>query len=159
MIKMCPSSTGLTCTCVLVQVSTFTQSLRSGRRLRGYCDDPYVDGVTKGETGWVEGLPCGFEFAVAEGCSECNLEGGLCARFRGVEREFFRCAEDGSTHMSEAIVRVPVAGSAILDEPLFVDGRAVGDGCVIGNGEVFDIGQVVDAVGGIGGCGGNNNGR
>lgn len=121
------------------------------------CDDSHVDQVTEGETRWVKCLPGAFEFAIGEGGSEDDLEGGLCTGFGGVESEFFGCAKGGSANVSETIARVPVAGAAVLDEPLFIDGRAIDDGDVVGDGQVFDKGQVVDAVCGVEGGGWQGN--
>lgn len=38
-----------------------------------------------------------------------------------------------------------MAGATVLDDPLFIYGRAVSDGCVIRNGQVTDESQVVEA--------------
>ena len=48
--------------------------------------------------------------------------------------------------MEETIVRVPVAGAAVFDEPSFVQGGAISDVGVVENGEVVNKGEVVDAV-------------
>src|SRR5689334_19199238 len=53
--------------------------------------------------------------------------------------------------MPETIVRIPVAGSSILDKPLFVYRRAIRNGEVIGDSHVTDELQVVDAICRIGG--------
>ena len=58
--------------------------------------------------------------------------------------------------MLETIVRVPVTGPVVLDEPLFVYGCAIGDGGVVGNRQVFDEDQVVDAICGVDGGGWND---
>ena len=60
--------------------------------------------------------------------------------------------------MHEAIVRVPVAGAAVFDEPLFVYYRTICDVSVVRDSNVFDEGEVVDAIRWVNG-GGNDNRR
>src|SRR5215217_5423286 len=48
--------------------------------------------------------------------------------------------------MLEAITCIPVTCAAILDEPLFIDARAVGDKGIIGDSDVIDKAQVIRTI-------------
>ena len=89
-------------------------------RLR--CDriDPHIDRVTKWQTVRVECLPGAFVRSICKWGREGDLEGGLCASAGRIERDFFRRLQQRSTNLAETIVRIPVAGAAVFDRPLFV---------------------------------------
>src|SRR6266508_6734279 len=74
----------------------------------------------------VEGI-----LSIGEGRRERDLDHGRCARLGGIQVKFLRCAHD----VAQAIAGIPVAGAAVLDEPLFVDAGAIRYRSPIENGQ------------------------
>jgi hypothetical protein len=87
----------------------------------------------------VEGI-----LSIGEGRRERDLDHGLCARLGGIQVKFLRCAQARPTDVAQAIAGIPVAGAAVLDEPLFVDAGAIGYRSLIENGQVRNKRQVAD---------------
>ena len=114
-------------------------------------NDPHVNRIAKHQPRWIECLPGTFVDAIAERSRKCDLDDGLGARFGRIERQFFGRIQQRSANVAQTITCIPVAGSAVLDEPLFVDGGAIRYGSSIENGQVRNEGQIADAIFRVGG--------
>src|SRR5688572_9127762 len=87
-----------------------------------WCDgvDPHVDRVTKWQSVRVNCLPGAFVCSIRKWCCEGDLDGSLCACAGGRQGEFFRRVQYSSANMPESIGRIPMAGAAVFDRPLFI---------------------------------------
>jgi len=108
--------------------------------------------ITKRNPIWTVSLPrafeCSFRCGGGEGDAQCNL----CACSGRVECLFLYRAERIAADPFEAIGRIPVASSAIFDQPLLVYAGAKRDGGPVRDGDILNEFEVVCA-GSLGGRG------
>ena len=102
-------------------------------------------------------LPFADEEVRAEWGVENNADRCLSPSAGGVESDLFGSAEGVSIGVAQAVVRIPVAGAVVFDQPLLVDEFALVVDRIIGNGRIRYEFQIVGAFFGAKGgseCGG-----
>src|SRR6266545_5118617 len=105
-----------------------------------------IDWITKRISTTIRCLPRAFIDPICKRSGENDLKRGLRTGTGRVEHHLFRCAENSSAEMFETIIRVPIAGAIIFDEPLFVYARAIGDERVVGDGDILDKMEIVRTI-------------
>src|SRR5215211_2367734 len=82
--------------------------------------NPDIDRVAKWISVRIDCLPGAFINAFLKRRGEKNSEGCLCPGPGRIERDLFRCAKRGAADVSQPIGGIPVAGAAVLHQPLLI---------------------------------------
>lgn len=93
-----------------------------------------------------DGLPLTLVEICAEGSGEDNADRGLGPGAGGIEGHLFGSAESVSVGVAQAVVRVPVAGAVVFDQPLLVDDLALVESGIVGDGRIRYEFQAVGAI-------------
>ena len=125
--------------------TTLTGAILATQARKGMAQFKSYPDIAKGGTVRGEGLPCGIVGAGYQRSNEDDSEGGLSSRARGVEGLLRDCVEGLASDEFHAIVRAPVTGAAVSDQPLFFDGPARLHRRPIRHSDILNEAQVIGA--------------